>query len=240
MQNVKLILEYDGGGFSGWQVQPDRRTVQGELYSVFRELSTCEVKIVGAGRTDAGVHAAAQAANALLETKLGLDELMRAVNAKLPPDIRVKRLEEVPLHFNARFDARSRTYRYIFIRRPTALWRDYFYFAAGELDIAAMRQAVSRLVGEHDFAAFASASDERTGTRCRVIRAEISDTYPLLSFSITADHFLHTMVRSLAGTLLEIARGRAGDIEEIIGARDRSAVGKVLPPHALYLMGVEY
>jgi tRNA pseudouridine38-40 synthase len=240
MQNVKLILEYDGGGFSGWQVQPDRRTVQGELYDVFRQLSTCKVKIVGAGRTDAGVHAAAQAANVLLETRLGPDELKRAVNAKLPPDVRVKRLEEVPLHFNARFDARSRAYRYIFIRRPTALWRGYFYITRGELDITAMRHAVSRLAGEHDFTAFASTLDERPDKLCRVISAELSDTYPLLCFSITADHFLHTMVRSLAGTLLEIARGRAGDIEEIIESRDRSAAGKTLPPHALYLMGVEY
>jgi len=240
MRNFKFTIEYDGTDFSGWQVQPDRRTVQGEFYRALRELGEGDIKVVGAGRTDAGVHASGQVANARMETKHGAPVLLRALNAKLPTDVRVRECIEAPLRFNARFDARSRTYRYIFIRRPSALWRRYFHAVRGSLDLEAMRREAGSLIGERDFTSFASSSDIHVSKRCRIIDVEVRDTFPLLCVTITADHFLHNMVRSVAGTLLGIGRGGSESMREIIGSCDRRCAGPTLPPHGLYLMEVRY
>jgi len=239
MRNFKLTIEYDGTEFHGWQVQPDVRTVQGEIMRALGELGS-GVTVTGAGRTDAGVHAAGQVANARLETRLDAPTVARAINAKLPHDVRVRGIEEVPLSFNARFDARSKTYRYIVTRRPTPLWRRNFHYYGGELDIQAMRWAARELVGEHDFSSFSSSADSSGTKVCRVMTTELVEAPPLLSFDITADHFLHTMVRSIAGTLIEIGAGKPRDIKHIIEQRDRRAAGPTLPPNGLYLVEVRY
>lgn len=239
MRNLKLLIEYDGTDFAGWQVQPEQRTVQGELYGALAELGGPDIKITGAGRTDAGVHAAGQVANALLETKYGCDVLHRALNAKLPRDVRVRRVEEAPLSFNARFDARSRTYSYIFIRKATALWRRYYLAVEEDIDVGAMRGAAAKLKGRKDFASFASAGDNPS-TICRMIEAQMIETGPLLTLTLKADHFLYHMVRTVAGTLLEIGKGKPLDMDAIIAACDRRQAGPTLAPQALYLMRVEY
>ncbi len=239
MRNLKLTIEYDGSDFSGWQVQTDRRTVQGELYRVFSELADGEVKIIGAGRTDAGVHAVGQVASVSLDTNHSLDVIERAVNAKLPGTVLVRKVEEADLSFHARYDARSRTYRYIFIRKPTALWKRYFYYTGGPVDVDAMRNGVKSLYGYHDFTSFATTGDARSSW-CRVMRADLIENGPLLTISIKSDRFLYNMVRAIAGTILEIGRGKDLDVREIIEARDRSAAGPVLPPGALYFMEAEY
>jgi tRNA pseudouridine38-40 synthase len=240
MRNFRLTIEYDGSDFHGWQVQPGLRTVQGELAGAFAGIGGKEITVVGAGRTDAGVHAAGQVANVKLVTKLDDSALARAVNAALPRDIVVRGLEEVPLSFNARFDALSRTYEYIFIRRTTALWRRYFYCYRGSLDVHAMRRAMRLLRGEKDFSSFCSSADS-CGTRmCRVMEVDLIESPPLLKFRIRADHFLHTMVRVVAGTLLDIGRGRPMVMERILEARDRAQAGRTLPPHGLYLVDVRY
>ncbi|MBN1165163.1 MAG: tRNA pseudouridine(38-40) synthase TruA [Candidatus Krumholzibacteriota bacterium] len=239
MRNFKLILEYDGGDFSGWQVQPHQRTVQGELFRALAELEAGEMKITGAGRTDAGVHATGQVANVLIDIPYDIPTLRNILDARLPRDILIRKLEEVPLSFNARFDARRRTYHYIFVRRPTALWRKYYFPVEGELDLAAMRGALEALPGEHDFASFAS-SGGGGSTRCRIFRAELIDNPPLLILSLTADRFLYKMVRAIAGTLLQAGRGETIKMKGILAARDRGRAGKTLPPHALYLTAVEY
>ncbi len=240
MRNFRLTIEYDGSDFHGWQVQPDMRTVQGEILRALSELSHGPVKLVGAGRTDAGVHAAGQVASAGLETDLALDVVKRALNAKLPRDIWVRHAEEAHARFNARFDARSRTYRYVFIRRRTALWRKYFYYVDGDLDLRAMRVELSKLIGEKDFTSFTSAADVCMSKRCRVIGAEITDSGPLLSLTVQADHFLYHMMRVIAGTILEAGRGVTLDMNGILEARERSMAGPMLPPYALYLMEVTY
>ena len=239
MRNFKLTIEYDGTDFHGWQVQPDVRTVQGEIISALGELGS-GVSVTGAGRTDAGVHASGQVANARLETRHEAATLVKALNAKLPRDVSIREVEEAPLSFNARFDARSRTYRYIITRHPTALWRRHFHYYGGELDVGAMRKAVRAMLGEHDFSSFSSSADTSRTKLCRVMSAGLSEAPPLLSFEITADHFLHTMVRSIAGTLLEIGAGKPWDVREIMERRDRGAAGPTLPPHGLYLVGVRY
>jgi tRNA pseudouridine38-40 synthase len=240
MRKLKITLEYDGTDFFGWQSQPDRRTVQGELLHALRVLTGGDVKVVGAGRTDAGVHAAGQVASADLETRLAPEAIQKALNAKLPSDIVVRQVEEASPFFNARFDAKSRTYHYIFIRRRTALWKRYFYLTACGLDLRAMRRALREIIGEKDFTSFASTADTCGAKRCNVIRAELIDSPPLLVLAVTADHFLHNMVRTLAGTTLEIGKGKPWSMTGIIDARNRSNSGPTLPPHALYLMEVKY
>jgi tRNA pseudouridine38-40 synthase len=152
----------------------------------------------------------------------------------------VRSVEEAPERFNARFDARSRTYQYLFIRRRTALWRRYLYPVGPSLDIAAMRREAAALVGEGDFAAFSSAEGGSGNTRCRVMAVDLADTPPVVALTVTADHFLHRMVRMIAGTLLEIGFGKPWRIEEILASRDRSRAGATLPPFALYLVKVTY
>jgi tRNA pseudouridine38-40 synthase len=240
MRNFKVVLEYDGTGFHGWQIQPDRRTVQGELSRAIEEITGERSTVTGAGRTDAGVHAAAQVASFASGTRLAPGVLCRALNARLPEDIRIRNAEEAPRGFNARFDAKSRTYHYILIRRPTALWRRYYYLVTAELDLAAMRRAAGELVGEGDFTAFASSRDDSATKRCRVMQAGVIETPPLVTIAVTADHFLHHMVRSIAGTVLEIGRGKRRDMAEILAGLDSAPGGPTLPPHALYLMHVGY
>lgn len=239
MRNFKLTIEYDGTEFHGWQVQPDVRTVQGEIIRALGELGEA-ITVTGAGRTDAGVHAAGQVANAKLETRFDAETMERALNAKLPRDVRVKGAVEAPLSFNARFDARSRTYRYIITRRPTSLWRRYFHHYGGDLDIRAMRAAVRELAGERDFSSFCSSADSSGTKVCRIVTADLTEAPPLLVFDITADHFLHTMVRSIAGTLIEIGAGKPWNMKQIIDGRERKLAGPTLPPNGLYLMAVRY
>jgi tRNA pseudouridine38-40 synthase len=240
MRTFKLIIEYDGTDFHGWQIQPRARTVQGELCRAVYH-ATCERSTVtGAGRTDSGVHAVGQVASFSSQTHLSPAVLHRALNGWLPWDIRVRSVEEAPGGFNARFDAKSRTYHYIFIRRPTALWRNCYYLATADLDLRAMRGALGVLIGERDFTTFTTADDRSRTKRCNMTRAELVETPPLLALTLTADHFLHHMVRAIAGTVLEIGRGKPWNMADILAARDSSRAGQTLPPHALYLMSVRY
>lgn len=240
MRTFKLIIEYDGTDFHGWQIQPRVRTVQGELSrAIYR--ATCERStITGAGRTDAGVHAVGQVASFGSGTAMSPAVLLRAINGWLPWDIRVRSVEEAPSGFSARFDAKSRTYHYIFIRRPTALWRNHYHLVTADLDIRAMRSALGELIGEKDFTTFTTADDRSRTKRCDMKRAELVETPPLLALCLTADHFLHHMVRAIAGTVLEIGRGKPWNMADILAARDFSRAGQTLPPYALYLMSVRY
>jgi tRNA pseudouridine38-40 synthase len=239
MRNIRITLEYDGGPFSGWQVQPGKRTIQGEIMRAVSKLAGEAVKVIGAGRTDAGVHAVGQVANFNIATGHSVETIRDALNGNLPQEIYVKKAEEVPAGFHARFDAYSKTYQYIFILKRTALWRDRFLSIRADIDIKRMRAAASRLQGERDFSCFASSSDGETG-RCRIISTSIIEQPPLLVFEVTADRFLYNMVRAMAGSLLEVGRGKDLDIDSIIESKERSSAGPTLPPYSLYLMGVRY
>jgi tRNA pseudouridine38-40 synthase len=239
MKNFKLTIEYDGTDYHGWQIQSDRKTVQGRLYRAFHEIAGDDVKITGAGRTDAGVHAVGQVASVRLETKHSPTVLRKALTAKLPKDILIRKVEKVPLSFSARFDATSRSYDYIFITRKTALWRRYYHYVKTDLDRGAMRDALASLRGKKDFASFASSSDIKS-TRCYMMKADLLENGPLLTISLTADHFLYNMVRTIAGVILDVGMGKNIDMDELIEARDRRAAGRTMPPNALYFMSVTY
>jgi tRNA pseudouridine38-40 synthase len=244
-RNIKLVVEYDGTDFSGWQVQPGKRTVQGVLEEALSDLAREETRPVGAGRTDAGVHALGQVANA--RTRLGLPagELRCAVNARLPADVMVLEVSDVPWTFHARFDATSRSYVYLMSGTESPLWRRHRWFVRYPIDLPAMRVAAEALVGERDFGSFCLAGSEPAHERCRLTRISLDsqdELGGLIVLRITANRFLRGMVRSIVGTLVEVGRGRIapGELEDILNARDRGAAGPTAPPWGLYLKEVRY
>ena len=260
----KLILSYDGTGFHGWQVQPGLATVQGTLAEAIHRVTGETPLPQGSGRTDAGVHALAQVASFALEASIPPPNLLRALNAVLPTSVRVLRAEQVAADFHARHSAVRKTYEYrIFERRivPDADASDricppflapYVWDCRWPLSLGAMEEASTRLLGEHDFAAFA-ASDPDRSTREEPISEPFNTTRTIfdsawmripdiLIYRITGSGFLHHMVRNLVGTLVDVGRGalEPAEIARILGSRNRSNAGPTAPANGLFLVSVEY
>lgn len=251
MRNLKLQIEYDGTHYYGWQEQNgrktsyrNRRTVQHVLEVVLKKVLQEEIKLIVAGRTDAGVHALAQVANFKSATRMPLDRLRWALNCLLPQDIKVTRVTSAAADFNSRFSAKSKLYRYTILNRrySSALLADRVYFFHYPLDIRLMRREARELLGRHNFTSFA-ASDSRERNPIRTIkRINVSRDKDFLHIDIEADSFLYNMVRNVAGTLLEIGRGRfaPGSMKKILSNRNRKAAGPALPAKGLYLVKVNY
>ena len=237
------LVEYDGTDFFGYQIQARERTVQGEIEKTLKKVAGLDIRIDGAGRTDAGVHATGQviAFNATWEHSLA--DLHRALNATLPPDIVVSKLRVASRNFHPRFDAISRSYRYTIAQQPwpSVLDRHYTYHVKNRLDVAVMQQASRALLGSHDFASFGKPPQGDKTVR-QVMRANWSESGPRLIFEITANAFLYRMVRNIVGTLLEVGSGRlAGNkINEILDARDLRRSASPAPAHGLCLVKVSY
>jgi tRNA pseudouridine38-40 synthase len=257
IHNIKLTLAYDGTDFSGWQIQPGQPTIQGSLSDVVEKLTWQRVPIVGAGRTDAGVHAMGQVANFKTHAELNAGEFQRACNALLPPSIRVVAAEEAELDFHARGDALAKTYRYRIFRGrvvPPFLWR-YVQHDPYPLDFDSMAEAARRFEGQHDFTSFAASTGseecdrERTMTRV-IYRSEVlraggdngSGAGDEWVYVVRGKSFLRYMVRKIAGTLVDVGRGklRPEDMPTLFEMRDRSKSGPTMPPHGLCLAEVEY
>jgi tRNA pseudouridine38-40 synthase len=233
-------VAYDGTAYGGFQIQPNAPTVQGELERVLAVICGEPVRITGAGRTDAGVHATGQVIDLRTTSGLGQDDLERGVNALLPEDIAISGLEPALDSFHARFSATGRTYEYRIRNAPVRdpLWTRREHWYPGELDVAAMRAAAAHLVGRHDFAAFAAGeSGERT-----VKRADWISEESVLRFEIESDAFLRGMVRGIVGTLLWVGRGkiRVERFAEVLAARDRTLAGPSAPAKGLCLVAVRY
>ncbi len=241
-RNIKLEIEYDGSDFHGWQVQPGLRTVQGELERGVGTIVNHEVKLVGSGRTDVGVHALGQTAN--FHTQSGLDQeaMLRALNGVLPRDVLVKGVQEVEAGFNARFSAKSRIYRYRIFLGRTAILRRYVWEVLYQLDKEKMAEATRLICGKHDFSSFCVAESAKDDNTCRVKSSGWEPDGGELVFTIEADRFLHSMVRSLVGTLVEVGRGyrSVSDFGEILKAKDRTKAGPTAPGCGLYLLEVKY
>jgi len=242
MRNIKLILEYDGTEFCGWQIQPNARTVQSELKKALQTILHEEISITGAGRTDTGVHASGQVANFFTDAGMEPSKIKAALNGTLPRDIRIITVESVPLQFNARFDAKKREYHYKITRRERAIARDYFWCYKGDLNIDKMRQASQHFIGEHDFQSFCKASPEVTAHICHVETLDWIEEEDFLMMKIIADRFLHNMVRIIMGTMIQIGRGKIdpAQIPHILAAKDRKAAGATAPAKGLFLVKVYY
>jgi tRNA pseudouridine38-40 synthase len=252
-RNWKLVLAYDGTDFRGWQVQPHQPTVQGEFANAIERITGEHILPQGSGRTDAGVHALGQVASFAIEAPIPEANLHRALNRTLPGSIRILSAEIVPPEFHARHSAVRKTYEYRIYRAeicPPTLAR-YVYALNWPLDLEAISEAASHVIGEHDFTSFAATDPDAT-TRDRpeaepdYIRAIYESTWrkegDLLLYRVTGSGFLHHMVRNLVGTFLEAGRGAisAASIPAILAARSRSAAGPTAPAHGLFLAHVEY
>lgn len=233
-------MAYDGTGYAGFQVQPNAHTVQGELERAISQVCDEAVRVTGAGRTDAGVHASGQVIDFRTASALDGVTIGRGVNALLPEDIAVSALEPAAEDFHARFSATGRTYEYRIRRAPERdpLERLREVHLAGPLDVAAMRDASAHLVGRRDFSSFAAG----TGGIRSVRRATWCEHGARLRFEITADAFLRGMVRAIVGTLLWVGRGKidAPTFERIVAASDRAMAGPSAPANGLCLIAVEY
>jgi tRNA pseudouridine38-40 synthase len=257
MRNIKLTLAYDGTDFSGWQIQPGQPTIQGTLAEVIERLTRSYPTIYGAGRTDAGVHAAGQVANFRTESALNVDDFQRACNALLPPSIRVMGAEEADPDFHARWNAMAKTYRYRIFRGrvvPPFLWR-YVQHNPYPLDFDAMSEAARRFVGEHDFTSFAASTGSEEDDRERITTRTIYSSEILRCgerdseatgeewvYVVRGKSFLRYMVRKMTGTLVDVGRGKLtpDDIPALFSLRDRSKSGSTMPPQGLCMAGVEY
>jgi len=237
------VIEYDGTDYLGFQLQAEGRTIQGEVERVLTEVTRRETRVVGAGRTDAGVHAAGQVISFVPQWKHSLPELQRAMNALLPEDIAVYQMGWVADDFHPRFSAVNREYRYTILNQPfrSPLARRFAYHYLKPLDVEAMAKAAKCLVGSHDFASFGRPPQGENAVR-RVYRAECTRQDQFIYFDIVANAFLYRMVRNIAGTLLLVGMGKLSPegFEEILQARDRGRVGPAAPAHGLCLMRVNY
>jgi len=246
MQNFKLTIEYDGSGYCGWQRQAEAPTVQAEIEGALASMTRSTVTLIGAGRTDAGVHALGQVASFRCNTRLSPEEVLKGLNSLLPRDIAIRDCCRMPDDFHARFSAKSKCYHYRILNRATraAVGRDYAWFIHRPLDITAMRQAAECLIGLQDFKAFESAGSPRAHTRRHVMQAfwaeEAEDG--CLTFRIEADGFLRGMVRNIVGTLVAVGLGKldAPAIETILASRDRRRAGATAPARGLFLVEVKY
>jgi tRNA pseudouridine38-40 synthase len=245
-RNLKLVVAYDGTDFHGWQQQQAGvRTVQEELEKAAMRVLGHPLAVHGAGRTDAGVHAAGQVANFRTTSfSIPLSNFRRALNSKLPPDIAVVSANEVPAEFHASISAIGKTYRYRVFRRPlkdVVLGR-FTYHYWRELDVEAMRRAGARLLGEHDFRAFAYSAEQRENTVRTLTGCQVEETGDELHVSVSGTGFLYKMVRNIVGTLMEIGRGRWDDrqIDVILDSRNRNYAGPTAPALGLCLMHVQY
>jgi tRNA pseudouridine38-40 synthase len=241
--HLLAVLEYDGTDFLGFQTQKSGRTVQGELERALGEFNNKRIRIVGGGRTDAGVHATGQTASFTIDWTHGLDTLTRAINSKLPRDVAVHSLREVPEDFSARHDAVGRTYRYRLLNAPvrSPLCERYALWIETALDVSAMASAASALVGRHDFGAFGTPPQRGSDNTIREMRrAEVRRDAQQIDFEFEADAFLYRMVRRLVGTLLQVGSGTVSthEFREVLKRQRRA--GDAVPPRGLTLMSVTY
>jgi len=245
MRNFKMVMEYDGTGYCGWQRQENGLSIQQVLEEAIGLITQEKVVVIGSGRTDAGVHALNQVASFRSNNRLPAEILYRGVNGLLPPDIVVKSLEEVSSNFNALRDARGKVYVYRICnkRLRPALGRNYCWFIYFPLDLSSMKRAAEYLVGEYDFSCFCATGSDvkdhtRTITGVNINRGEDG----LLEIIVEARGFLKYMVRNIVGTLVEIGRGKRkpSEMKKIIDSRDRNVAGITAPARGLYLKEVKY
>lgn len=245
MRNIKLVIEYDGKNFAGWQIQPGKVSIQGEIQRALKEITGEEIEIIASGRTDAGVHAYGQVANFKTNSNIPIEKIPYAINAKLPRSIVIKSAEEVFERFHSRYNAKAKTYRYIINNNkfPSALDRYREFYMPNTLDKIAMQNALKKFEGEHDFKGFKSSGGSPKKTTVRTItKAIMKEDEGKIIIELTGDGFLYNMVRIICGTIVDVGLGKINEneIEDIILSGDRTRAGKTLPPHGLYLMKVYY
>ena len=254
-RTFKLVIEYDGTNYSGWQSQNNSITIQQKIEEVLEQLFQQKITLYGSGRTDAGVHAVSQVASFSIDDGgnrgiikrgegLGRERVRLALNSLLPGDIVIKGIREMPPGFHARHNAKGKRYRYVVLNRPyaSALCKRLCWFLSYPLDVSRMRRAARALVGRHSFRAFSSESFKEKSYVRNLKRLTISKDGPWFTFVFEADGFLYNMIRNIVGTLIEVGRGRMepGDVRAILKSEKRVLAGPKAPPQGLYLEKVFY
>ena len=244
MRNIKLVIEYDGKDFNGWQKQPTKLNIQGEIERAIKDITGEEVELNASGRTDAGVHSLGQVANFKTNSNIPVDKFPIALNTKLKRSIRILEAEEVDENFHSRYNCKKKTYRYIInnSENGTAIYRNLEYNFLQKLDVEKMKEAAQYFIGEHDFKGFkASGTSSKSSVR-EIYSAEVYKQNEKVIIELTGNGFLYNMVRIISGTLVEVGIGKIKpeEITEIIKSGEREKAGKTLPPQGLYLVKVEY
>lgn len=245
MKNIKLTIEYDGKEYNGWQKQPNKLNIQGEIERAIQNITGEQVELIGSGRTDAGVHAFGQVANFKIDSDFPIEKMAIAINSQLKKSIRIKKTEEVSQEFHSRYNCHSKTYQYVIdnSEQGSAIYRGLSYHVPQELDVEKMQKAVTYFVGEHDFSSFKSSGTSSKSSVRTIYKAEVFEMpNNRIYIELTGNGFLYNMVRIIAGTLVDVGTGKiqTEDIEKIIESKDRSLAGKTLQPNGLYLVKVNY
>ena len=241
-RRLKLTIEYDGTDFCGWQRQSNVRTVQQDLEEALSSVLCEDITIVGSGRTDAGVHAIGQVAHLATDNRLDGERILKGANSLMKKDVRIWKIEDVPLSFHARYSAVSRSYRYLLLRRNRPLSRRYGWYPDCSWEDDAISKAVKLLIGEHSFKSFSRARPGEEKYICRVSEAKWEVDEDGATFYISADRFMHKMVRGLVGALVDLGRGYISidDFIKLLNEPLRNGATRVAQPQGLVLVGVEY
>ena len=245
MRNIRLTIEYDGKDFNGWQKQPNKLNIQGEIEKAIFNIMHEEVDLIGSGRTDAGVHSLGQVANFKVNSDFPIEKIPIALNSQLKNSIVIKKAEEVDERFHSRLTCKKKTYRYVINNDefPSAIYRNFETHIPYKLNIEKMKNAAKYFEGEHDFKAFkASGTSSKSSVR-KIYKAEVIEMpNNRIYIELTGNGFLYNMVRIIAGTLVDVGMEKIQpeEIINIINSKDRSLAGKTLQPQGLFLLSVEY
>ncbi len=246
MRNIRLTLQYDGTNYFGWQRQKNTRlTIAEILGKIIKTILREEIKLIAAGRTDAGVHAWAQTVNFTTGSAITIPKLCHSLNALLPEDIRVVKAQDSPPDFNSRYSAKVKTYRYTILNRNSSdvfLRRYVYHFPLSRLDVSAMRKASAFLIGRHDFSSFKRTDNKKRTTVRELKEIKIIKKGAFIHIDVTANSFLYHMVRNIVGTLIEIGKGKLppDSLQGILQAKNRRTAGPTAPACGLCLMRVKY
>lgn len=242
MYNYKLLIQYDGTNYAGWQIQKNAVTVQQLISDSIFKLVKEKITLTGSGRTDSGVHALGQVGNFRTSEKLNTYKFIYSLNSILPKDISILNIEEVNEKFNARFDAKKRSYLYLISKIKSPFFNRYSYYYHNKVDIKKLNELSSYLIRKDDFSSFSKKNSETENKICNIFNAHWRETAQMIIFLIEADRFLHGMVRSITGTLLTAVKFNYGEdyIRRVIEMKDREAAGESVPANGLFLYKVKY
>lgn len=244
MRNIKLVIEYDGKDYNGWQKQPNKLNIQGEIERAIENITKEKVDLIASGRTDAGVHALGQVANFKTNSNIDIEKIPIAINSQVKNSIRIKSAEEVEENFHSRFNCKKKTYRYVIdnSKYGTAIYRNIVYHMPIKLNVEEMKKAIKYFEGEHDFKAFkASGTSSKSSVRT-IYKATVERKEDRVIIELTGNGFLYNMVRIIAGTLIDVGIGKIKpeEVKEIIEKKERKNAGKTLPARGLCLLEVDY
>lgn len=244
MKRIKFLVAYDGTAYHGFAKQKNAMTIQESLEKAIFDITKQEIEVVGSGRTDTGVHAKGQCCIIDIETSIPIERFGKALNSRLPKDIRVRDVEEVDKEFHPRFSVKRKTYRYQILTSQVddPFLSKYVYFYPYPLDLEKMRRAANYIIGTHDFKCFCASGATVKTTERTVYSLEINLIDDMIQIDICGNGFLYNMVRIIAGTLIEVGRGKITpeDIEKIIASKDRGQAGPTAPPMGLMMLDTKY